>query len=105
MNIIRKCIMDADLRGGHDYLARLAMTGGLDITTLKQGDVVVFLNRKQDKVKVYAHNNIIAYWRSPSGRISLDMIRWIPRCFNGKDFDFNQATKKMIETAMLRKAA
>lgn len=96
---IIQCFMDADLRGGHDWLADMARTHKINVKSLQPGEFVVFVNRAQDKIKMYASHNIVAYMKLEGGRrVTFDLICEIPRAFNANGrLDANKAMRDAAE--------
>lgn len=88
---------NADLRCGHEGLAKIAMDNGVNARELSPGEFLVFANGMQNKLKIYAPGNLIAYLKSPDNRrIDLDIIRYLPRFFNGTEFEYDKAVKKVL---------
>lgn len=92
---------DSDLRCGHEGLRKLAKENGIDPWDLAPGEFLAFTNSRQNKLKIFAPGNIICYVKSPDDRrIDLDIIRLIPRFFNGTEFSYDSAVKEMLRTKM-----
>ena len=99
MKILR-CLMGADLRCGHEGLKLQIARQKLDLSTLEEGDLVVFINNARDKIKVFASGpNLFAYYRAPKGsKIDLKAIQYIPRAFQYRGLiDYEQSLKEMLE--------
>lgn len=90
-NRILQVFFDVDLRNGHEGLREIAKKAKVDVENLKEGEFLIFLNTRKDKVKVYASNDVYAYYRSPTGRIQLEAIRHIPNAFNGTSINMEKA--------------
>lgn len=87
----------SDLRCSHDGLRVLAKKNGVDPWKLAPGEFLVFANNLQNKLKIYAPGNVLVYLKSPDNhRIDLDIIRLIPRFFNGTEFNYPAALQKLI---------
>ena len=101
---IVQCFFGADLRAGHEGLAKLARKHDLNVSTLAPGQYVIFINSHKDKLKLYAASNVIAYLRLERGRkIDLNAIREIPRVFQGRGrLDYDAALKEAITKAMTK---
>lgn len=74
MNRLLHVFWDTDMRCGHDGLASIAKSEGIDASTLGIGNMLCFINRAKNKIKVLAPTtvmesggggNIVAYYRSP----------------------------------------
>lgn len=95
----------ADLRCSHDGLRKIAIEAGIDPWNLEPGEFLVFSNESQNKLKIYAPGNVIAYVKSPDNRrIDLDVIRLIPRFFNGTEFKYDSAMLEVLDKK-LKKAS
>lgn len=102
-NRVLRFFPNSDLRCSHDGLRKIAKKFKIEPYELEQGEFLVFANTKQNRIKVYAPGNIVAYLKHDQ-RIDLDMIRLIPSYFNGQAFDFEGAEKQML-WVKTRKAA
>lgn len=102
-NSIIRCYLNSDLRAGHDGLAKVALKDKIRVQELSPGEFVIFINARKDKVKVYAAQNVVAYLRSPSGRIDMNTIREIPRVFNGAAINYDAALKKILSENLLKR--
>lgn len=90
---------------GHDGLADIAKKHRKDPARLVPGELLMFINRAKDKMKVYGPNQVIAYLRMPHGRrIVLEAIQYIPQAFarSGK-IDYDAALKRVLEAKMAAK--
>lgn len=89
---------NADLRCSHLGLRTIALEHGIDPYELSPGEFIVFANKKINKLKIYAPGNVIAYVKPPNDqRIDLNVIRLIPRFFNGSEFNYDSALRKHFE--------
>lgn len=89
---------DADLRCGHDGLREMAKKEGIDPWTLEPGEFLVFANNRQNKLKIYAPGNVLCYVKSPDDRrIDLNIVRLIPRFFNGTEFNYDAAVREVLK--------
>lgn len=97
-NKVLQIIFNADLRGGHDRLAKIAKDLKVDINTIKVGDFLVFVNRKRSALKVYAAGHTIAHFRMPDNRVmDVRILKLIPKFFNGKELRYNAALEELIK--------
>lgn len=82
----------------HDGLSEIAKRAGIKITELDSGEYIVFVNRAKDRFKIYAAQNVIAYWRARKGdRLDLRVIREIPRVFNGSAIgEYDKALERVL---------
>ncbi len=98
MGKILQVFLGADLRNGHEGLALTAKQEKIDVAALAPGEFVIFINTKQDKLKLYTASNIVAYLKLPEGKIDLRVIQMIPKAFkaSGK-IDYDKHLKEIIE--------
>lgn len=97
---------NCDLRCGHEGLRDIAKKQGVDPWELSPGEFLVFANAVQNRLKIYAPGNVIAYLVNPDYRkIDLDIVRLIPRFFNGTEFNYKAALAKMVDEKLERKRA
>lgn len=100
-NKIIRFFPDSDLRCSHEGLKVIAMEHKIDPWNLKPGEFLVFANRRMSALKIYAPGNIIAYVKSPDHRqIDLNIVRLIPRFFNGTEFNYSGAVAEMLRVKM-----
>lgn len=100
---IIQCFLNVNMGSSHDGLTKLAKDHGVKTQDLAPGEYLVFVNSARDRVKVYAANNTIAYYRAEKrGSIDLRVIQMIPRAFNahGK-LNYDEALKLAVEKALL----
>lgn len=97
MNKIIRYIPEANLRGGYDSLRILAKKSGIDLLNIGQGEFVVFVNRKKDKMKVATQNDVVAYHRTHNGnKINPLVISRLPKYFSGGVISYEGAIKETI---------
>jgi len=95
----------------HEGLTVLAKRKGFDPATLPSGQVLVFLNRSHDKLKIMtAGGHILGYLNDRGRRIALEAIQYIPQAFGNKaGIDYNQALKihlmEVLKTKSKKSAA
>lgn len=96
-------IPEADFRCRHYGLWELAKKKGVDPTKLNKGDIIAFLNNSKDMIAVIAVTGeadsvgVLAYYRSPHGRIEPHAIQFIPEVFGGGVLDMRKATAKALQ--------
>lgn len=89
---------DVDMRCGHYGLNLIAKKRRINLDKLKPGEMVVFINRYQDKAKVYTTGYSYVYMKLPNRqRINPGVIGLIPKFFNGNSIDYDSALRKVIE--------
>lgn len=87
----------------HDGLYAIAKRQGIDLDDLREGECVVFVNRRFNRVKVYGPNNTFAYSRVYDGELDATAIQHIPNTFNGTRINLDQATRQAITERFERK--
>lgn len=88
----------------HKGLTEICKKHGIKVGELKNGEYVVFINTAQNRIKIYTSNNVIAYYKAPTGRIDLQTIRRIPGCFTGSvDFAMDRALREVLEELFVKK--
>lgn len=76
---IVQCFLDADLRGGHNFLSGIAKKYGLILGNLTDNQFVVFINRRQNMMKCFVAGNTITFTKRD--RIDLLAIESLPQAF------------------------
>lgn len=99
MSQILRVFSGADLRCGHDGLTILAKKQGYNPKELSPGEFLVFLNTRRSSFKLFAANEVIAYYRSPDNkRMELGALQYIPRVFQSKgSLKFDDALKELFK--------
>jgi len=101
---------DTDMRGRHEALdARALEDRKFDVKKLKPGDVLCFINTKQDRLMLLSGVNeqdtfgILGYYRSPHGRIDLKCIGYIQESFGGSaEVTMQEALRKRLDKHISR---
>jgi hypothetical protein len=101
MSKIIQVFLNADLRCGHDGLAKLANDNNINVANLEPGQFIIFINTEMNRLKLYAANQVIAYLRLKEGKIDIRAIQLIPRAFlaSGR-IDYDKAIKEIIESKL-----
>jgi hypothetical protein len=114
---IKLLILDIPMGLSFDGLGHIARELRCDPDDLSPQEVVMFLNKQRDKLKILGRNGskandiveVIGYIRAPRGQpLSLDAIQFLPQTFHEKGrFDYSAALKlslqKAFETATKRR--
>lgn len=94
MNRLVKYVPDADLRLGYDGLNKQ-----VPLKNLGRGEFVAFVNRRQNKVKLCAGGDMVAYLRLEPGRkIDPRVIKLLPDFFDGGEIMYGKAVEKLLQT-------
>ena len=97
MNRIIRCFLNADLRGQHLSLSSLARAHKIRTDQLEPGSFLVFVNKRRTILKLFASNNVIAYYKTNTQRpVDLRVISQIPLVFNGLTINYDKALEKMF---------
>lgn len=97
-NKLIRVFSDTHLGNSHSGLAMIAKLKNIDIAKLSLGEYVVFVNRKQNAVKMFAPGNIIAHMKLPdSMKIDMRIIALLPKYFNGGQIRYSDALKEHIK--------
>jgi hypothetical protein len=100
---IVQCYLNADLRAGHEGLAKLAAKDGIKVKDLEPGHCVIFINSGKDKLKMYAANNVIAYLRLDTGRLNMNTIQFIPHAFRAGKIDYDKVLRETLTSHLVTK--
>lgn len=97
---IFKLFLDTHMGLGHDGLAKIAMKGKVKLAELAADDLLMFLNRAGDKLKVLgAQGRVIGYLRMPGQRkIMREALQYIPATFGAKGIDYDAACIEAFKT-------
>lgn len=97
LNSILRVVFNADLRCSHEGLsAMLKANFKIDTAKLEPGQYIVCVNTAKTIVKIYAAGNTIAHHRSLRGQINMKTLKYIPKYFNGRSFDYDGALEQTI---------
>jgi hypothetical protein len=91
---------------GHPGLTALARKFKKDPATLKDGELLMFLNRKRDKLKMMGHQGIVlGYLRMPKGRqIMLEAIQYLPKAFGAQgEINYDRALHTVLSDRLAKK--
>lgn len=99
MSKLIQVFLHADLRCGHEGLAKLAKDNKIHVSSLLPGEFVIFINSKMDRLKLYTANEIIAYLKLKTGKIDLRAIQLIPQAFKASGrIEYDEALREVIES-------
>lgn len=98
MSRIVTVISDVHMGLSHQGLTKIAMEHKIDMDALPPRDLVMFINRRKNAMKIFGHKGmVIGYLRMPgSNKITLEAIKYIPETFNGSGFSYQGALKKAV---------
>lgn len=99
---IVQCFLNADLRGSHDSLSRVAKKNGLDTRLLTNNQFVVFINRRRNMMKCFVAGNTISFTKRD--RIDLAAISKLPQAFGSTgDLNYDHALELALEERLSRR--
>jgi hypothetical protein len=94
-NRIMRVFLDADLRCSHLGLSLLAAKEKVKVTELSDGEHIVFINRKVNKMKIYSARNIVSCHLS-TGKMDLGTLNYFSEAFGAQGFKYDNALKKVL---------
>ncbi len=100
MNSLISVFPNADLRSGHAGLRKVALKSKKDPAALEPGQLLLFINRAQSAIKMFAANNIIIHYKSPRGYIDFQTIKYLPACLEGGELNYNKALAKVFQDTL-----
>lgn len=107
MNKVTQCFLNVHMSLAHQGLTAIAKSAGIKIEKLDRGNLIVFLNRRQDKIKVLAPSGvggpIVMAYAVFDHRINLEAIQYLSLAFDGSKLNFDLALKTAVEMALVRK--
>ncbi len=95
-NKLLRVFLDTDMRAGHNGLSKVALKDNVNVADLKEGQHIVFVNKKADKIKIYSAKNIVSYLLSGS-RLELSSLNYFADCFGADGFKYDKALKTVLE--------
>jgi hypothetical protein len=71
----------------------------IDIKTLSPDDIVICINSRGDKLKMFAGSGlVVGYLKMPGGqKIFKEAVQYIPQAFGSSGLDFDKACKLALE--------
>ena len=90
---------DTHMGMGHKALADIAEKHVNVVNELKNGSILMFLNKRGDKLKILGSSGlVVGYLKMPGGeRITLDALQYIPQTFGANgEIDYPKALKKAL---------
>lgn len=90
----------------HQGLAELAKLWHVKVDELNDGELILFLNTRRDKLKVLgSQGQVLAYVKLQDGRrLPLEAIQYIPKTFAAKGkLDLDAAITEHVKAALAKK--
>lgn len=91
-NLVR-VFFSSDMRCSHKGLKLICEENNFSPS---ENELVVFVNRKQTMFKLLSGPDTVGFYKSPSGRVTMDAIQYLPEAFNGHRINFNSAIKRAL---------
>lgn len=99
---IFKLFLDVNMNLSHRGLAEMAVKARCNPETLSEEDLLMFINKAGDKLKILGGGSkVIGYLNLKGRRIMMDAIQYIPQTFGSTGFDYDQA----VRTALTKRLA
>lgn len=96
-------ISNVNMGKGHEALFLIAKRLGVNLGTLPEKSLVIFINRARDKMKILESSGVVlGYIRMPNGeKLPLGAIQYLPQAFsaNGR-VDVDGAVKLFIQAKL-----
>ena len=108
---VLQCFLDANLACMLPGFLKVLDKHGIDIEKLGKGNLIPFINRKKNYIKVVAcngtRNPVVGAYRLPQGRIyDLRILGEIPSAFRADgNIDFDSALKAVLDKHFAKKRA
>lgn len=101
---IKLLVQGVNMGNSHDGLLDIAKEWGVKAASLSDQDVVMFINKKRNRLKVIGHGGAVIGYLKTQERISLDAIKWIPATFHKAGrIDYDAALKISLEATLAKK--
>ena len=96
---ILKLFQNIHMNLGHDGLIKLSKQNKVDVYKMENGDLLMFINKRGDKLKVLGpFGRVVGYLKMPNGqRIMMEALQYIPHTFGASGFDYDKACVKALE--------
>ncbi len=92
---------DVHMGMSHHALAELARRDAkIDPQTLPQGQILMFLNKRKDKLKILgAQGKVVGYLKMPDGeRIDMQAVQYIPHAMGAQgEINYPAALRRTLE--------
>ena len=79
---IVRVFLEVDMRNSHKGLGEIARRHHISVSSLRDGDLVVFINKSRTIMKLYGSRNTLVFTKSEEQPIDLAAIQHIPKIFN-----------------------
>jgi hypothetical protein len=89
---------NTDMRNGIFGLSKIAAKRKINLDTLQPGELVVFVNRYQTKVKIATGGRHVSYLPLPDNQpLNPGIIAMIPKFYNGQSINYDAALRYILE--------
>lgn len=94
-------IDDVHMGLGHDGLAEIARKLKAPPEKLQEGEFLLFLNRKKDKLKIMGGAGTVIGYLKVKGRLDLGALQFIPKTFGARgEIRYDAAVKQHVLKAL-----
>lgn len=104
---IKRVFLNVSMANRFDGLQKIAQDAGVKVKTMTGEDYVIFVNRDRDRVAMLVGAQApglmqtMAYVKLEKGRkVEMRVISEIPRAFDGKTLNYDQALSLALTKAM-----
>jgi hypothetical protein len=95
-----RVFLGADMRSSHNGLYKMIKSEGIDVSKMKIGEAILFINRAKDRLKSLSSNGVLSYVNTEplKRKIDLDVIEEIPRAMGiDGSMDYPKAMRLMLQ--------
>jgi len=95
--VIKRIYFDTSMAFSFDRLAEIMRKSHMPVESLKSGEFIVFVNRKQTAFKLLATANVMVYHNNKNRKFPVTAITHFPEFFDGKTIDLAKAVEREIK--------
>ena len=96
-NKIVRLFLETNMACSHNGLRILASKNKVDLQRLGSNEHVLFINKAQNRVKLYSSNGVISYLWREKGRLDMAALSEIPNTFTSQEgFNIKAALKRTL---------
>lgn len=89
---------NSDLRCSHDGLKLIAKKKKVDLSNMKMGDCVIFMNSAGTKLKMFASGTkALLFVSNDNRKIAVETIQFLPQYVQGGELNYRGALREAIE--------
>lgn len=95
--VIKRIYFDTSMAFSFERLTEIMRKSSMPIESLKAGEFVVFVNRKQTAFKLLATTNVMVYHNNKNRRFPITAITHFPEFFDGHTINITKAVERDIK--------